>query len=89
MISNLRTKSKTEKEEEKDSEIKNIDIKNNQKKYKILIFEIITSILDTKGKIIKINPLGYPEGLRQMKDGRTYFGYEEPTKSNSKKEVSK
>ena len=37
--------------------------------------------------MIKINPLGYPEGLRQMKDGKTYFGYEEP--NQNKKEVSK
>ena len=85
IISNLKTKNKIEKEEDLDS--KNIDIKNNQKKDKILILEIITSILDTKGKIIKIYPQGYPEGLRQIKDGKTYFGYEVPNKS--KKEVSK
>lgn len=87
MNENLKSKYKIEKEEENDLVIKNNDIKNKQKKEKILILEIITSILDIKGKIIKINPLGYPEGLRQMKDGKTYFGYEEPNKN--KKEVSK
>ena len=82
---NLETKYNVE-EEEKNEEIKKSKTQNT-KKEKILILEIITSVLDTKGKKIKIEPNGYPEGIRQIKDGKTFFGYEEPNKN--KKEVRK
>ena len=82
MLSSLETKYKSE--EEKNEENPNIFKKNTLKKEKILLLEIITSILDTKGKKIKINPKGYNLGLRQAKDGQTIFGYEDPKEKTKK-----
>ena len=66
--------------EEKEEEI-------DSKKDKILLLEIITSISEEKGKKIKIDKNGYSNGLRGVKDGITYFGYQEFKKN--KKEVRK
>ena len=81
MISRLETKYKSEEVYE---ESQNNFIKDSLKNEKILILEIITSSLDTKGKKIIINPKGYNLGLRQANDGTTIFGYEDPKKNEKK-----
>jgi len=47
------------------------------KNSKILNIELISSLFEPKGLILKIGPLGYEKSLREEKDGITYFGYEE------------
>ena len=52
-------------------------INDVSKKCKILNIELISSLFEPKGLILKIGPLGYEKSLREEKDGITYFGYEE------------
>ena len=62
--------------EESPIKIKNLT-DNISKNAKTLNIEIISSIFEPKGLILKINPYGYEKSLRHSKDGITYFGYEE------------
>ena len=78
--SNLNSKFKEISEK---PEIDNIDnFYNNDKSQinensPILNIEVISSNFEPKGLILKINPFGYNQSLRQANDGITYFGYEE------------
>jgi len=50
----------------------------------ILNIELISSCFEPKGLILKINPYGYENSLRNENDGITYFGYEEQQDKVSK-----
>ena len=57
-------------------------IPEKRKKYDALnfvasIIELISSLFEPKGLILKIGPFGCEKSLRKEKDGITYFGYEE------------
>ena len=52
------------------------------KKEKILNLEIITSLYMQKGSSIKLTSEGYSQGARKIKDGITYFGYENIDKNS-------
>ena len=52
------------------------------KKEKILNLEIITSLYMQKGTNIKLTSEGYSQGARKIKDGITYFGYENIDKNS-------
>lgn len=42
----------------------------------ILSLEIITSTNEPRGVTLEITPLGMTKGIRQIKDGYSFFGYE-------------
>ena len=79
LSNNLETKYNLEEE------LDIISVKNKTKEEKILFLEIMESSLETKGKKIEITPTGYQFGLRHIRDGITYFGYEKPTKNSKEK----
>ena len=81
LFTNISTSNKMEEELEETNI--NISSDNKIKKEKILSIEIITSTYITKGKIIKLTKSGYKQGLRQINDGITFFGYQEPDKINT------
>ena len=80
LFTNISTSNKMEEELEETNI--NISSDNKVKKEKILSLEIITSTYITKGTIIKLTKNGYKQGLRQVNDGITFFGYQEPDKIN-------
>ena len=70
-------------EEDEQEETKaNLSQEKKSKKEKILILEIITSLYIQKGSIIKLTSEGYSQGPRKIKDGITYFGYEDIDKNS-------
>ena len=70
-------------EEEEQEETKaNLSQEKKSKKEKILNLEIITSLYMQKGSIIKLTSEGYSQGARKIKDGITYFGYEDIDKND-------
>jgi hypothetical protein len=69
-------------EEEQEETLPNLSQEKKNKKEKILSLEIITSSYISKGINIKLTPEGYEKGIRRIKDGITYFGYEELDKNN-------
>ena len=70
-------------EEEQEETLPNIIQEKKFQKEKILNLEIITSSYISKGTNLKLTPEGYEKGLRKIKDGVTYFGYEELDKNNT------
>ena len=84
-LSNSNSNGKIEEEEQEET-IANLSQEKKEKKRKkgkVLNIEIITSSYITKGNIIKLTSEGYAQGARKIKDGITYFGYEEPDKIDS------
>ena len=81
LLTNISTNNKMEEELEETNI--NINIDNKIKKEKVLSIEIITSTYITKGEIIKLTKNGYKQGLRQVNDGITFFGYQESDKINT------
>ena len=81
LLTNISTNNKMEEELEETNI--NISSDNKIKKEKVLSIEIITSTYITKGEIIKLTKNGYKQGLRQVNDGITFFGYQEPDKINT------
>lgn len=81
LLTNISTNNKIEEELEETNI--NISSENKIKKEKVLSIEIITSTYITKGTIIKLTKNGYKQGLRQVNDGITFFGYQEPDKINT------
>ena len=75
---------KIDKESQKSQKKNHIKSFNNiskinkvSKKCKILNIELISSLFEPKGLILKIGPFGWDKSVRKEKDGITYFGYEE------------
>lgn len=81
LLTNISTNNKMEEELEETNI--NISSDNKIKKEKVLSIEIITSTYITKGEIIKLTKNGYKQGLRQVNDGITFFGYQESDKINT------
>jgi len=81
LLTNISTNNKMEEELEETNI--NISSDNKIKKEKVLSIEIITSTYITKGEIIKLTKNGYKQGLRQVNDGITFFGYQEQDKINT------
>ena len=81
LFTNLTTNNKIEEEIQEET-IENSNHEKQIQKEKILYLEIITSSYITKGTIIKLTPEGYDKSPRKIKDGITYFGYEESDKNN-------
>ena len=81
LLTNISTNNKMEEELEETNI--NISSDNKIKKEKVLSIEIITSTYITKGEIIKLTKNGYKQGLRQVNDGITFFGYQESDKINA------
>jgi len=81
LLTNISTNNKMEEELEETNI--NISSDNKIKKEKVLSIEIITSTYITKGEIIKLTKNGYKQGLRQVNDGITFFGYQESYKINT------
>ena len=81
LLTHISTNNKMEEELEETNI--NISSDNKIKKEKVLSIEIITSTYITKGEIIKLTKNGYKQGLRQVNDGITFFGYQEPDKINT------
>lgn len=81
LLTNISTNNKMEEELEETNI--NISSDNKIKKEKVLSIEIITSTHITKGEIIKLTKNGYKQGLRQVNDGITFFGYQESDKINA------
>ena len=82
LLTNTNTNSKIEEEEQEET-LANLSEKKKKRKEKILNLEIITSSFLSKGTNIKLTPDGYEKGIRKIKDGITYFGYEEFINNNS------
>lgn len=72
----LETK-KFEKEKSKKISETISQINKVRKKAGTLNIEVISSSYEPKGLLLKISPLGYENSKRKIKDGITYFGYEE------------
>ena len=53
----------------------------NYRTYPLLLLEIINSWMLPKGLTLKINPFGLENSLRSVKDGITYFGFQEETET--------
>ena len=82
LLTNNNTYNKIEEEEQEET-LANLSEEKKIKKEKILNLEIITSSFLSKGTNIKLTPDGYEKGIRKIKDGITYFGYEEFINNNS------
>lgn len=77
MLTNKNTNYKIDEEEEQEETKSNSCNVKKGKKEKILNIEILTSSYIKKGTFIKLTSEGYAQGARKIKDGITYFGYEE------------
>ena len=67
-------------EEEQEETLANLSHEKKAKKERILSMEILTSSYLTKSTIIKLTSQGYAQGARKIRDGITYFGFEDPDK---------
>ena len=67
-------------EEEQEETLANLSNEKKAKKGRILSLEILTSSYLTKSTIIKLTSQGYAQGARKIRDGITYFGFEDPDK---------
>lgn len=83
ILTNKNTNCKIDEEEEQEETKANSCKEQKGKKEKILNIEIITSSYIKKGTLIKLTSEGYAQGIRKIKDGITYFGYEEINENNS------
>ena len=79
LITNINSSGQIEEEEQEET-LANLSHEKKANKGRILGLEILTSSYLTKSTKIKLTSQGYAQGARKIRDGITYFGYEDPDK---------